>query len=440
MARKGENILLDEDGRWEARYVKGYHLNGKCIYGYIYGKSYQEVKNKRIQLLMDPNYIKANNKKQDNIPIRFNDKINDWLARQKITVKMSTYYFYYNTVSKHIIPELGEILISNINDNLITQFITNKIEDNKLQMSTIKEITIVLKQILSFCGLNIKVALPKVPKSRISVLSKEEMLVLQNYISSNLNEYSIGVLLSLYAGLRIGEVCALKWENIDLENGIISIEKTVSRVKNDDTSTQYKTKLILLESKTVNSIRQIPLNNNLIKKKLKYLSIHDKVQYNRSLASYYGYFLGVFKTKKLNFKMKLIDKYNAYKDKYKNALVIMKEGIFYKTFNDDAKILWYLFDYKYVNDTVSFGNVPYDKVILKLNKLDISYIIIDNDNIVLSYLRDEETFLSYKSLAKKSYNKTEKTEELVDKLKLIMTNSPDNYEKINTLFDKLLEE
>lgn len=177
-----------------------------------------------------------------------------------------------------------------------------------------------------------------------------------------------------------------------------------------------------------------------IKKKLKYLSTHDKVQYNRSLASYYGYFLGVYKVKELDFKMKLIDKYNAYKDKYKNALVIMKEGIFYKTFNDDAKILWYLFDYKYINDTVSFGNAPYDKVILKLNKLDISYIIIDNDNIALSYLRDEETFLSYKKLAKKSYNKMTKTEELVDKLKLVMTNNPDSYEEINKLFDKLLEE
>ena len=138
--------------------------------------------------------------------------------------------------------------------------------------------------------------------------------------------------------------------------------------------------------------------------------------------------------------MKLIDKYNAYKDKYKNALVIIKDGIFYKTFNDDAKIIWYLFDYKYINDTVYFGNIPYDKVILKLNKLDVSYIIVDNDNITLSYLIDEETYLSYKILAQKSYSKMKKNEDLIGKLKLIMTNNPNSYEEINALFDKLLDE
>lgn len=267
MARKGENIFHRKDGRWEARYVKGYNLNGKCIYGYVYGKSYQEVKNKRIIVLMEANHncTNKNIKHEKGISIRFNEKITEWLTRQKITVKASTYYFYYNTVSKHIRPELGDILLSNINENLIMQFITNKIEAKKLHMSTIKEITIILKQILSFCNLNIKVALPKVPKSRISVLSKKDILILQNYIFSNQNEYTIGILLSLYAGLRIGEVCALKWENIDLNNGIISIEKTVSRVKNDDITCNCKTKLTLLESKITSSIRQIPLNNNLIK-------------------------------------------------------------------------------------------------------------------------------------------------------------------------------
>lgn len=175
-----------------------------------------------------------------------------------------------------------------------------------------------------------------------------------------------------------------------------------------------------------------------IKKKLKYLSTHDKVQYIHSLASYYGYFLGAYKAKELDFKMKLIDKYNAYKEKYKNTIVIIKEGIFYKTFYDDAKILWYLFDYKYVNDTVSFGNVPYDKVIIKLNKLDISYVIIDNDNAILSYIRDAETYLSYKLLAQKSYNKTIKTEGLIEKLKQVMNYNPNCYDEINTLFDNIL--
>ena len=130
MARKGENIFHRKEGRWEARYEMGYNLNGKCIYGYVYGKSYQEVKKKRIQYLIEYNHdcINKNAKYHKETQIRFNDKITEWLIRQKITVKVSTYYFYYNTVLKHIRPELGEILISNITESLIMQFITNKIE------------------------------------------------------------------------------------------------------------------------------------------------------------------------------------------------------------------------------------------------------------------------------------------------------------------------
>lgn len=176
-----------------------------------------------------------------------------------------------------------------------------------------------------------------------------------------------------------------------------------------------------------------------IKRKLKYLYTKNKIQYNKSLASYYGYFIKVLKLKEINFKMKLIDKYNTYKDKYENVLVIIKEGIFYKTFEDDAKILWYIFDYKYVNDSVSFGNSPYDKVILKLNKLDISYIVLDKDAIVLSHIRDKDTYSSYKSLSIKSYNKLIKTENLIDKLQILMNNKPEYYEKVNSMLDAWIE-
>lgn len=194
--------------------------------------------------------------------------------------------------------------------------------------------------------------------------------------------------------------------------------------------------------KVVNNKLKILFNKKTyykIKRKLKYLYAKNKIQYNKSLASYYGYFIKVLRLKEINFKMKLIDKYNAYKDKYENVLVIIKEGIFYKTFEDDAKILWYIFDYKYVNDSVSFGNSPYDKVVLKLNKLDISYVILDKDEIVLSHIRDEDAYLSYKSLSIKSYNKLIKTENLIDKLQILMNNKPEYYEKVNSILDAWLE-
>ena len=149
MARKGENIFHRKDGRWEARYVKGYNIDGSYKYGYVYGKTYLEVKTRRIAILME---LEKQEKKKDGF-VRFNDRIDEWLKRQKVSVKLSTYSYYINVVERHIRPLLGNMLLKNINSVCITDFINVKNEENNLKDSTLKEIMIVLKQILSFCDI-----------------------------------------------------------------------------------------------------------------------------------------------------------------------------------------------------------------------------------------------------------------------------------------------
>lgn len=175
-----------------------------------------------------------------------------------------------------------------------------------------------------------------------------------------------------------------------------------------------------------------------ITKKLDYLYNYDMVLYKRTLASYYGYFMPVSKLEGVDFKMKLIDKYDSYKKKYPSSIVFMKEGIFYKTFYDDAKVIWYLFDYKYVNDSVSFGNTPYDKVLARLNKLDIGYVVIDKDKEVIISSKDKENYDSYVSLAVRGYNKETRGLELLDKVKKVLDTHPEEYDKINNSLDEIL--
>ena len=100
--------------------------------------------------------------------------------------------------------------------------------------------------------------------------------------------------------------------------------------------------------------------------------------------------------------MKLIEKSKLYKKQYPDHILIMKEGIFYKTFYEDALIMWYLFEYKYLKDTVSFGTTPYDRVLAKLNKLDISYVVIADDKEVLKVTKDKENYESYLKISQKS--------------------------------------
>lgn len=176
-----------------------------------------------------------------------------------------------------------------------------------------------------------------------------------------------------------------------------------------------------------------------IKKKLKYLKENDYTQYVKSFASYYGYFKVTHHLKEMNFKMKLIDIYDSFQKKYPTSLIIIKDGIFYKAFHNNAKIIWYLFDYKYLNDSVSFGNTPYDKVLARLNKLDISYVIVNKEKELLVVLKDKAIYESYVKLSTYSYNKTISNNKLIENVKKVIDNYPESYSEINSILEKYLK-
>ena len=154
-----------------------------------------------------------------------------------------------------------------------------------------------------------------------------------------------------------------------------------------------------------------------IKRRLEKLYKIDRFKYSKSYASYYGYMKMINNMKEVDFKVKTIDKYKNYKEKYENSIILIKEGIFYKSFYDDAKILWHLFGYKYIKDSISFGTTPYDKVVEKLNANDISFVVIDNEKEALVSQKDNEIYLSYKTIARKAYDKEIKKLEILDKFK-----------------------
>ena len=176
-----------------------------------------------------------------------------------------------------------------------------------------------------------------------------------------------------------------------------------------------------------------------IKKKLKYLKEHDLFKYKRTLASYYGYFKIIGNMERGDFKMKYIEIFEDYKKKYKDTLVIVKEGIFYSAYNDDGKILWYLFQYKYLNNKASFGNTPYDKVIDKLKSIDMSFVIVSKEEELLVCQKDDDVYKSFLNLAVKAYDKYSKEEYLVNKIRKVFQKNSDCFEKLDKYLDKYLE-
>jgi len=174
-----------------------------------------------------------------------------------------------------------------------------------------------------------------------------------------------------------------------------------------------------------------------INKKLMYLKNHDITQYRKSLGSYYGYFDMCMQIVRENFKMSTRELYNSLKNEYKDSLVILKEKHYYETYGNDAKIMWYIFDYKYFNNMVKFSNNTFDIVINKLKNLNINFIIISKIEELLTWYNEHSSYLSYCELASKKYEIIQKEKLLIDKLKKIYNNDFNCYDKIIAFFDKL---
>ncbi len=264
MAKKGENIHKRQDGRWEARYVKGYALSGTIQYGYCYGRTYQEAKQKVVGCKADiarglPPLQPTNDGH------RFAFYCIEWLQRQRGAVKESTYVKYETILKNHILPGLGTCFPWGITTWVVEQFKQKLLQEN-LCAKTVRDILVVLQSILQYTDRQfacvfpvVDIAYPKEEKKEARVLSVEEQKLFVSYLRTDMDTCKFGILLALLTGLRIGELCALRWRNVSLRKKEIYVEATLQRLRAADGAGAYKTKLVLSTPKSGTSIRTIPL-------------------------------------------------------------------------------------------------------------------------------------------------------------------------------------
>lgn len=260
MKEETEKIYSRKDGRFEIRYHYGYKDDGTSNYKSVYGSSEKEVIDNYNQV-MDDLISKNDLLIYDKTYIGYD--INSWLNNAKIKNKKSTYSNYQYTIKSRIIPKFAKIKKKAISLELINKF-TSELLSEGLVEKTVKDILIILQQILKYGDINIKIPMPKVPKNEIQILKKDEQTKLEEELLKNLNEKTFGIYFCLYTGLRIGELCALQWKNIDLKNKKIKVKKTLIRIKNPDENAKKKTIIIIDEPKSSSSIREIPIPDFLI--------------------------------------------------------------------------------------------------------------------------------------------------------------------------------
>lgn len=203
------------------------------------------------------------------------------------SVKVRTYNKYKDIVNLRIIPEFGDYDISSITTNIIQEFILkllnkgNLVNDKPLSVNTVYGIISVLKQ-----GFNLALSLdlidknpttaikmPKVSEKEICALTREEQKKVEEYCINNRKGNYIGIILCLYTGIRLGELLALTWDDIDFEKKVLFIRKTTYKAK-----IAGKNEMVVDKPKTKKSKRVIPLADKIINL-LSYIKKHSESEY-----------------------------------------------------------------------------------------------------------------------------------------------------------------
>ncbi len=191
-----------------------------------------------------------------------------WLNDKKQYVKKSTISAYMLLVENHLLPAFGNNY--EINEEEVQAFVFKKLEEG-LGQKSIMDILIVFKMILKYGAkhklLNyepFEIRFPTEQKcEQLEVLSRTDQKKIMDYIQEHFTFRNLGVYLCLCTGMRIGEVCALTWEDVNTDTGLISVNKTIQRIYTVENGSG-KTELVIDTPKTKNSVREIPMCRELL--------------------------------------------------------------------------------------------------------------------------------------------------------------------------------
>lgn len=264
MSKHGENIYRRKDGRWEARYIFMRLPDGKAKYKSVYGKTHDIAKEKQLAGMLAL-------AKDETSPcdLTVKELFTQYLAQTDI--KTSTRERYWFMLERHIVPYFGKMPVAKLTAKELSAFLLHLKKNGRLDgkgglsAKTVRDMAVLMKTILRFAqreyhcvcdALNMK--LPACAQKNIEVLSEQELAVMSKALSPS-KKISCAVMLALHAGLRVGEVCALRVLDIDFMTGTIQICRSVQRM-----TLNGKSQLLVQRPKSDSSERIVPLHSELL--------------------------------------------------------------------------------------------------------------------------------------------------------------------------------
>lgn len=294
MARHGENIYKRKDGRYEGRYVTGKKSNGTTRFGYVYGMRYTDVKKRllekkaEIQQTIHPEAAVRG--------MTVEKWMRSWLETDLLGgIKASSYLTYQNQMNRHILPCLGRMQMASITPEMVHSFL-ECLQAKGLGENTVRGIYRLLSAAMRAAlddGIISKnpcrkICVKRGERVQQRVFSREEQKKVEKTLSQG---EDLTALFAMYTGLRLGEICGLRWSDINWENGTATVCRTVQRLKRMDTDKCLKcggakTYLMIGSPKSPSSCRTIPIPTFLLKR----LEIQKKQRSAAQLTT--GYIFG----------------------------------------------------------------------------------------------------------------------------------------------------
>lgn len=264
MPKRGENIYKRKDGRWEGR-IRRYSGEKERSYQSVYGKSYREVKEKMYR-------IRQETPKRESGSCTMEDAARMWVQSQSVYWKAGTYSAYGQILDKYILPYMGQIPVRQITNKVLVEFMgqINRPEAAKtLSGNYMFQICALVRRILIYMNRQYDggIVVPDNPLSRKQIHnrmmpSETALTVLESYLCSHCDKDTcLGILLALHTGIRVGELSALTWKDIDLKEEILYIRRNLLRVnkRKQPEMREPMTQIVEQKPKSSDSIRAIPL-------------------------------------------------------------------------------------------------------------------------------------------------------------------------------------
>lgn len=198
-----------------------------------------------------------------------------WLKKKQFETKTSTFCNYANALKNHIIPILGDIKLKELNREILQFFIYKVQGEYSLSEKTTKDYVAIIKQIMidgqeegvipnfAINKRKLKYKKQELIGTTKDTYTEDEYKKIINNLLNKIDYTKLGILIGLYTGMRIGEICALQFSDVDFINKTINVNKTLQRIY-DPTNIEKPTKIQITSTKTNSSTRIIPITDEMM--------------------------------------------------------------------------------------------------------------------------------------------------------------------------------